>query len=342
MHFHITCSTDNNYLQHCMAMLCSVLDNNKRHTITAHILHSELTEESLRLISELFAKYGQEVKVYDVSSNVMLENCKISHPHLSIAAYYRLVLTTLVNPDIDKMLYLDCDVVVLRDLEELMSLNIDNYGVAAINDCTPANNKHRMDIGTGLTDRMFCSGVMLLNLKYWRQHNCYEHFFDFIEKTNGELIFEDQDVLNHVFRNRWLQLPYKYGVTPMSVTPLDKCQKHFDFYEYRFQPVILHFASYTKPWLNVRVQHDKYYWHYAKLSGFPNVKETIAPAETCKKIRRLRTRYYISAYIRPLIPNIIEMIVKDIYYLLLFIFTCIFRPKRVKSLLLKMWLRKYI
>ncbi len=342
MNFHITCSTDNNYLQHCMAMLCSVLDNNQRHSITAHILHSELTEVSQQFISDLFTKYGQEVKFYDVSSNPMLENCKLFHPHLSIAAYYRLVLTTLVSPDIDKMLYLDCDVVVLQDLEELMSLNIDDYGVAAINDCTPANNKHRMDIGNGLTDRMFCSGVMLLNLKYWREHNCYKQFFDFIEETNSELIFEDQDVLNYVFRNRWLQLPYKYGVTPMSIAPLDKCQKAFDIYEYRFQPAILHFAAYTKPWLNVHVTNDKYYWHYAKLSGYPNVKQTIASPEVVKKIRRGMIRYYLNAYLRPLIPNILEMLVMDIFYLLLFIFTCIFRPKQIKPLLLKLWLRKYL
>lgn len=341
MHFHVTCSTDNYYLQHCMAMLCSLLDNNKKHVITAHILYSELTTESQKLIYGMFARYGQEVKLYDISGNEMLENCKLSHPHLSIAAYYRLMLPTLVSQDIDKMLYLDCDVVVLRDLEELMALNIDDYGVAAINDCTPANNKHRMDIGKGLNDRMFCSGVMLLNLKYWREHGCYEQFFNYIDITNGELLYEDQDVLNYVFRNRWLQLPYKYGAYPFSIAILDSSQKFFDIYEYHFTPSILHFAGSVKPWLNVHVQYDKYYWHYAKLSGFPNVKQTIASAEVVKNIRRLKLRYYLNAYLRPLVPKVIEIAVMDVAYLLQFVLTCIFRPKHIKTLLLKLWLRKY-
>ncbi len=340
MHLNISCSTDNAYLQHCMAMLCSVFDNNKNHSITVHLLHNNLSESSRNIVSELCSRYRQEVQFYDISKSNLFRNAQITHSSLSVATYYRLILGSTIPNDIGKILYLDCDVIVLNDISELFEINLDGYGVAAVRDSCPYDNKHRFDIGIGLDDKMFCAGVLMINLKYWRENNCQSMFFDYMDNMKNRLRFEDQDVLNYTFRHKWLQLPYKYGAYPFSIAVIDYGQKRFDYNDYYFSPSIIHFATHVKPWLNIRVPLDKYYWKYVKLSGFPSPITATATKDTIHKIRSTKIRYYINTFIRPFIPNIIEIPVKDIFVLLKLI-VYVFQPKKFKLLLLRQWLGKY-
>lgn len=339
--YNVTCSTDDNYVQHCLAMLCSLFENNKNRHFAVHLIYGSLSDTSKHYLSLLCRRYENEIKFYEID-NATLSNVKVKHKALSVATYYRLLLPNLLDANIDRVLYLDCDVIVLRDIIELYALNLEGYGVAAVKDQLPCDNCHRNIIGMTLNQIYFCAGVMMINLNFWRNHNCCDNMVKFAEEFANQLLMEDQDVLNHEFCGKWFQLPYKYGKSPYAIASLDSSNKWVDQLEFAFTPSIIHFAADIKPWLNIRVQYDEYYWHYANLSGFPNVKKTIASIETCKKARRLKTRYYLNAYLRPLIPNILEMLVMDIFYLLLFIFTCIFRPKQIKPLLLKLWLRKYL
>ncbi len=340
MHLDISCSTDNNYLQHCMAMLCSVFENNTAHDITVHLLHNNLAEQSQRLVADLCSRYDQHIKLYDLSNSDLLSNLTITHPGLSIATYYRLILESLVDKSISRLLYLDCDVIVLDDISPLFEMNIGDKGVAAVKDSCPYDNAHRFLIGKGVNEIMFCAGVLLINLEYWRKNHCQKQFFDFISKFGQQLRFEDQDVLNFVFKDNWLQLPYKYGVSPFSIAIVDKAQQVFDYYDYYIRPSIIHFAAHTKPWLNIRVPLDKNYWKYVNLSGFPNPTKSKASQETINKIRITKLRYYISTYIRPFIPNIIETLIGDLFDLLQFI-AYLFMSKRLKELRLKRWLKKH-
>ncbi len=340
MHFNISCSTDNNYLQHCMAMLCSVFDNNTSHDITVHLLHSNLSESSQSIVSKLCERYGQTIIFYDMSRIDSFKDVHITHEALSEATYYRLVLESVIPQNIEKILYLDCDVIVLNDLSELFNIRLNNYGVAAVRDSCPYDNSHRLSIGIGLNDKMFCAGVLLINLEYWRNNDCQKVFFDYLKAEGCNLRFEDQDILNYTFRNNWLQLPYKYGVSPFSISVLDNGQKIFDYTEYYLNPIIIHFATHVKPWLNIRIPLDEFYWKYAVMSDFPNPVTTFASKDTIKKIRRLKIRYFISTFIRPFVPNIIEILAKDILNLLMLLI-CVFNPKKFKSIQLKRWMEKH-
>ena len=125
MTYHVTCSTDDNYLQHCVAMLCSLFENNKEHDFCVHLLVHSLSQDGRDLITELGNKYNNKTIVYDID-NSLIENLKMNKGAMfngkqmySIATYYRLFLPSLLSKDIDKILYLDCDVIVLKDIKEL-------------------------------------------------------------------------------------------------------------------------------------------------------------------------------------------------------------------------------
>ena len=341
MRLDLTCSTDDNYVQHCVAMLCSVLENNPNHDVFIHLLHHALSQNSQDLISNIVQRYGAKICYYEVDIN-QLSNVSIAenHPNLSIATYFRFCLPSLLDNSINKILYLDCDVIVLKDISDLFLIDLEGYGVAGVKDVTPGSDMHRQLMGLELDDRAFCAGVLMINLEYWRDNKCEERMFKYASEMKGKLIMEDQDVLNYVFRKHWFQLPYKYGYTPMSIASLDKSQKYADLFEYVFSPSIIHYAAHVKPWLDIRIPDDQYYWKYVKHSGYPTPTITHCQERYRKAIRLAKVRYYLNFYLRPFVPNIVEILFKDLIDLFV-ILSCVLGREEFKVYRLKRWLKKY-
>lgn len=345
MTYHVTCSTDDNYLQHCVAMLCSLYENNKDMKMVVHLLVDSLSQESRNTISSLSERYGNQAIFYDMKPE-MLENIQLNDIMLngkkmySIATYYRMFLPSLLPDDIDRILYLDCDIIVLQNVSELYGLNMEGYGLAAVKDASPYDSYHRFKMGLGLQHEAFCAGMMMINLDYWRKKNSQSQLLEYATRPWKRVLMQDQDALNYVFRDSWFQLPYKWGKTPLSIAPLDHTQKWYDICEYVDAPCIYHYAAHAKPWLDVWFPDRNYYWKYIEVSGYPNPQKTHANKELRWRIRRGVFRYYINKYIHPLIPDIIELLLRDILFYLALIFKIII-PSRLKAYLLKRWCHKY-
>lgn len=346
MIFHVTCSTDDNYVQHCMAMLCSFFENNKKYEICVHLLFNTLSEYSQKLISKLSERYENKVKYYKIGSE-MIENFHLNDNILlngkkmySIATYFRYFLPSMLPDNIDKVLYLDCDIIVLKDVSELYNMNLSNYGVAAVKDSSPFDSYHRFKMGLGLHHEAFCAGMMMINLKFWRKNNIQQKLIEYSTANWKNVYMQDQDALNYVFRDSWFKLPYKWGKTPLSVAPVDYSQRWFDINEFVESPCIYHYSAHVKPWLDLWFPDQKYYWKYVKLSEFPNPQKTHANKKLKFKIYKSILRYLINKYIHPFVPNIIEITIKDILSILLFIINA-FRPKHLKAQMLRLWCKKY-
>lgn len=339
MTFNVTCSTDENYVQHCMAMLCSLFENNKSHHIRIHLLHHELPKDSQIIIKELCEKYNNDISFYNIELS-HFSNISIKKPDLSIATFFRIVLPDMLDNSVERILHLDCDVIVLKDISSLFDLDISEFGVAAVKDFSPYHDDHRQIMGLQLDDRAFCAGVLMINLNFWRQHNSQNNMLEYAYKHPNDLFMEDQDILNHEFRRKWFQLPYKYGYAPMTIASLDNNQKWADVVEYAFNPAIIHYATHVKPWLDIRIPDDKYYWKYVGLSGYPNPRKTKVSDINRKRIQKTKLRYYISYYIRPFIPNLLEIIIIDVFDFIKMV-TLIFSPRKFKYYHLQRWLAKY-
>lgn len=346
MIYHVTCSTDDNYLQHCMAMLCSLFENNKNHKFHVHLLVHSLSQNGRNLISNLGERYQNKTIIYDID-NASVENLKMNtlarfngKQMYSVATYYRIFLPSLLPSNIDRILYLDCDVIVLSDVAELYELNLNNYAVAAVKDSTPVNSYHRFKMGLDLQHNAFCAGVMMINLDFWRETNAQDALIEYSSRNWKHVYMQDQDALNYVFRDHWFMLPYKWGKTLMAVAPVDTCQRWFDIREYVFRPCIIHYSSHEKPWLDIWLPDRKYYWDYLHLSNYPNPVVTPLYKKLKIKIYIKIGRYFIARYIRPIVPDFIELLLRDILNTIKFIIN-LFRPTQMKEYLLKRWCQKY-
>ena len=341
MRIDITCSTDDNYVQHCMAMLCSVYHNNARHEVHTHLLHNGLSDLSISLFQKLNDQYQNIIHFYYIDNNEVKDAKLKKNSPVTIATYYRLLLPDLLSESINRVLYLDCDVIVCKDISELFSeIDMSDYGVAAVKDNLPGNTKHRFVMGLSLNQPSFCAGVMLINLAYWREHDCRRQLMDFATKDREEVFFADQDALNFVFRKHWLQLPYQYGHSPLSIAILDENQRWSDYWNNAYDPSIIHYAAHVKPWFKVKFPEREIYWHYLELSGYPNPCIIPTSKEIVNDINYRKYRYFISKYLLPLVPNLLEIIVIDIVCFIKFLFS-LRSKKTAREFMLIKWLNKH-
>ena len=117
----------------------------------------------------------------------------------------------MLNSDIDKVLYLDSDIVVDKSLETLWNSNISNYAVGCVTDMSEAKHDYnRLDFDPKLG--YFNAGVLLINLKYWRDHHIIDEFVNIIINHPEMIEQHDQDVLNIVLCKNKFTLPLTYNV----------------------------------------------------------------------------------------------------------------------------------
>lgn len=274
MVYNITINTDDNYIQHAMAMLCSLYENNKQHKMHLHVLQNKMSDASKELIRSLSGKYGHEVDFYNVDHS-KLEGVQFrKNRPLSMAAYYRLLFCSVLPSDIEKVLYLDCDIIVVKDISEIFELEIDNYALAACLDTIPYTSQHRLQMHMEVDERTFCSGVMLVNLQYWRDHNVEPGLLEYAKRHRKEVWLHDQDVLNYYFKKQWFLLPPKWNRIANLLRALDyPYYKDFDRREYLVDPMLYHYADMSmKPWHDAPSPCRNYYLEYLRKSGFKDVK----------------------------------------------------------------------
>lgn len=318
----ITCNTDDNYIQHCMAMLCSVFENN-RNVIHVHVLTQGLSTDNIEEIKELCNRYANQLTIYQVDESP-LEGVQFRKERpLSKAAYYRLLLASIISKDIDKILYLDCDMIVTDELLPLYNIDLTDYALAATADYMPTNDQHRQQLNLEFDERTFCSGIMLINLKYWRDHGSEKELLAFAKKPRNPVYLHDQDVLNYVFRKQWFRLPPKWNRIVFNIVPGGPRfgYKRADIREYLHSPVVVHYANKVKPWYDMWMPMRKYYREYLKKSGYKNVKFQKICIKQKLDLDYVILRYLYKYYVLPLIPQILFLLIHDIYKLMTF-FIC--------------------
>ena len=268
--YHIGCSTDDNYIHHASVMICSLLENNKDNSIVIHLLHDVLSEENRSFLSSLVARYGAELIFHKVDVE-RLQGVKFrSRRPLSMAAYYRLLLSSVLE-DVDKVLYLDVDTAVLGDVKPLFGLDMQNHALAAVKDVVPCFDDHRYSLSIPYDSDYFCSAVMLVNLKYWRENNVEPELIEFA-KRDRVVYCHDQDALNYVFKNSWYQLPPKWNRFNMNYIPARGFRDYRDRFEYWNRPVIIHFSDYKPERRCFCIKSADIYERYYRLSGCTTLK----------------------------------------------------------------------
>lgn len=263
----IALCTDENFVIPCLTCITSILENNKDDECHVFVLTEGLTEYSVEKFKKLSVCYSQAIDVRTIETD-RLRGLKV-RPPFPVSMYFRFLLPEILNEE-EKVLYLDCDIIVRHSLSDMYNMDLTEKACAVVIDqhCDDVLMQNNVRISSSY----FNSGVMLMNLDYWRNNNIANELIDFIYNNPERCIYPDQDALNIVldskveYMNPTYNFQHYWAVSfHMSKTSY---LRHKEIIEASEDPVIVHFCS-QKPWhIKCYNPYKSEFYRYNKLHPF--------------------------------------------------------------------------
>lgn len=285
---------DEGYVYPTVVSITSAMENSNAGTnYDFYLMHTpDLSKESKRILKSLEKKYPR-CKIHLIDMKNKFESAH-TDSRIPTAGHYRLMLSDLL-PNEDKVIWVDGDTLILKDLTEMMNIDMDGYCYKGFLDY-PSHIIYTKKVFGIDAYNYICSGVMLLNLKELRNQNAVQKFEKFIAENNDKLATHDQSVINAVFVDKIGALPAKYGIFntffhhEKEVGKWTKTLSSPENYTVKeitnacHNPVILHCVS--KPWLYPNASPaSKEWWKYAKKTDiFNKIKDKYLIADGTYKI----------------------------------------------------------
>ena len=252
--------------------------------IHIHVFSDYLSEQSISFLK------AWNVEIHIIEDDKIFDGIDASV--WSVYTLYRLFLPNYLDLNIHKILYLDCDVIVNDNLDELFSLDMAGLAVGGCLDPQTYSEEVFSRLGYGYSSKYICAGVLLMNLDYWREVNLSAQVIDYMKNNPEKIAFLEQDALNVLCCDKKIVLPAKYGVQVSFFRGNQFMAEHIQEMENLIErPSIVHYAGY-QPWIYCKNKslHSYLWWDtYKSLHAFPQVK-----IDYVKSIFKYGVRYLLS------------------------------------------------
>lgn len=278
-------SVDDNYAPYLSVCLQSlILHSSKKYNYDIWILDGGLGKDRQTRILKLINNTPNiSIRFFDITSFSELGNYTFSiSNHASIANYYRLFIP-IIFENYTKLLYLDCDLLICRDVSQLYNTNLDGSMLGAIKDaCTYFNPEYWVPYCTRtlhLKDahHYVNSGVLICDVAQMKAKR-------FTEKCLAKLkefrpVCWDQCLINAAFENDIKRLDshwnfqWHWGLTEFTKKDLVYGKYHQEYFDIQNKAYIFHYTSHKKPWNRWNTPAAKQWWEYARQSDF--IKEIL-------------------------------------------------------------------
>jgi lipopolysaccharide biosynthesis glycosyltransferase len=277
---HIACGFDERMESPFLMLADSIKRRMNGHRkIVIHVLHTDSNSYCGAYLDQILSDQFDVVfyQVKNPHAGARMKN------EVSAASYLRFLLPQLLDK-IERVVYLDTDLIVLKDVSELYDTNLGDLALGAMVDYSivGAHFLNHWPIGiepnvwpvrqymeevVQLTDwnAYFNAGVLVMDLEQFRQRDIIRQCEEFVRRTANTRIFNDQDALNHVVNGAFHRLDPRWNVAA-SRKPEEFRQAEGDLAVvvelWRTDPWILHYVGPAKPW-RANAPHtiwDHCYW----------------------------------------------------------------------------------
>jgi len=269
-------ATNDRYAPHLCAAMASILTNSKADFVF-YIFNQSLSDETKQNIRSLRSIRAFEVEFVAVDSSAF-KGFEVGIAHLSIEICYRLLMPEL-KPDVSRAIYLDCDLIVAGDLQDLWNFELGgNYCGAVMEDIRYDRKTYKRLFGT---HPYFNSGVLLLNLDAIRRDFKLGDFLEIERAHRADMKYQDQDVLNMAFGGRVAPLDARWNVTGGRIETLintgaDGLAGNDKIIS---SPYIIHYAGPVKPWTIpsgiCAPWHAEVYFHYLRMTPYAGLEASV-------------------------------------------------------------------
>lgn len=287
----ITMATDDNYAEIMVVSIVSILENNQNEKFLFHIIDAGIKNKNVEKIKNITLKYKNiNIDFVDFSEieKKLSSIIKVTIPPLPLITYARLYIADYIKDD--RTLYIDCDTVCVSSIGKFYSIDLtDEEIIAGVQDTVSEEIKEK--IGLDIKDKYINAGIILIDLKKWREQDYTNKAIEFIKKYHGMVMHNDQGVINGLFKGHVKIIDMKYNVmTPAFMITRDTILDYFAMSSYyseqeildaKKNPVFLHFVRFTtsRPW-EKGCRHpyrDKFVqmWEKAGLGDVPQIEYSV-------------------------------------------------------------------
>jgi len=266
MNILVTLNSD--YIKPLKVMLKSLFINNPGEHFSIYLMHSSLKKHELKDLKSFTEAEGSSLINVDIDDKYFEDAPTLLH--YTKEMYYRLLAFRFLPQSLDRILYLDPDILVINPIRELYDTPLDDFlFAAAYHDVIPVRGINKIRLNPYDIEAYYNSGVLLMNLKFQRMVINEKDIFDFVEKNRNKLIMPDQDILNALFSKQIKSIDekfYNYDARRYRYYKL-KTNRVWDMDHVIRNTVIIHFCGKRKPWKkDYAGTFHSLYKHYEKLT----------------------------------------------------------------------------
>lgn len=228
------------YVDQVLTTIKSICFHNR--SLRFYLINSDFPNEWFKQLNKRLEKFDSEI----INCRVTSEQISRYKTDISYTVFLRYFIADFVQED--KALYLDCDLVVTKNLDDLFATDLQDYPLAAIRDFG----------GRAYFGReIFNAGVLLINNDLWKQEQMTQRLIDLTNEWHDKVDQADQSILNMLFEHKWLELDFDYNHIVI----------HKQFTDYQLPagqdyPGIIHYLSHRKPWKDLAAQTYRDVWWY--------------------------------------------------------------------------------
>ncbi len=252
-------AVDDNYAPFLCVSLKSVMANiSDDYFVKVFILNTGISDKNKKRIIEIAEKNSSDIDIeyVDVADRMDgLQDKMHLRDYYTNAIYYRIFIPSLF-PQYDKIIYLDCDIVLNEDISKLYNVRLGRNIVAAVHEeamssfeCFGAYSEEFLGV-----PRMqyFNSGLLVINTAEYRKEKIETRFIELMLAHKFE-VAPDQDYLNVLLQGRTKLVDVGWNKTPIP-------DKEFPEKDVK----LVHYKLNFKPWHYAGVKYEEYFWKYAK------------------------------------------------------------------------------
>lgn len=270
---HLLFATNDAYVPHVATALASIFENNMDMEFVVHVMATEISDDNYKKLKKFVERYHHLLDVKIVNPDDLEIDLSICgkwgiFPSLKLYA-------AELYPNVDKILYIDADMICLGSLKSIESVDMTEYYIAASTDEQGAE-RHKQRLNLPHDAFYGCAGLVWFNLSKWRKEDvCRKCFNYFNSPANRDIIkWGEQDVLNKVCQGYIHELPIIYNMFSFYWLHHGRnipIRYRDNIIEYKHNTVIIHYIDSCKPWFkDNHFPLKKYYWQYHQLTPWKN------------------------------------------------------------------------
>ena len=223
---------DDNYSKYAGVVIASVLANSAEDEKQAfYILDGGVSDEHKSQINELKSIKDCEINFVPIDESLFEDYKKVkTHDYITIATYYRLKLPSLL-PNVDRVIYFDCDFVVNSSLKELYNIDMGDFAVAGVLDI----NKKMVKKNPTYVN----AGMLVMDIDNMRAQGLEEKFLEWTKEHKDTIKTGDQEIINEVLKGKIKIVDDEWNVQSSNFTNRSSYTKH---------PRAIHYVARKKPW----------------------------------------------------------------------------------------------